>query len=533
MGLHTRYHGMRMKVLSIVLFVCAAAGAAGAAELFGEDPSPPKAAELSDAPAPEASTFDRLTFHAAPKPLAKEAVTTDWPAVLGPNDDATSPETPLLHTWPEGGPAKVWEVRKGEGYTSPAISGEHLVIFHAMEGKEVIECLHPETGKRYWVHEYPISYKDRFGYANGPRGSPSIADGRVVTIGVTCMMTCLDLKTGSIAWQRDLQKEFLVPQDFFGHGGSALLMDGMAIVNVGGKAEMALDTDDMEDRAKKLATPGLCVGAFDLKTGKLIWGVKDSWGASYATPVAATMHGKKKVFVFTGGESNPATGGLLCIDPKDGTVHDRIPWRANDYTSATASSPVVIPEKNRVFISTAYPKGRPLGGVMLEFDEKFKAKEVWKSERLATHWMNPVYVDGYLYAIDGELQQSSKLVCVNADTGEEKWREDVIWEEKALARPGRGGAPGSAPVLGIQRASLLRVDGKFLVLSELGSLLWMDLSPSGAKVEARMPLFFAPHTWCLPAVSKGLLYVMQNDDEQALGSSGPRILCYDLRAAAK
>lgn len=213
MGLHTRYHGMRMKVLSIVLFVCAVAGVAGAAEPFGEDPSPPKAAELSEVSAPEASAFDRLTFHAAPKMLAKDAVTSDWPAVLGPKDDATSPETPLLHTWPEGGPAKVWEVRKGDGYTSPAISGEHLVIFHAEEGKEVIECLHPETGKRYWVHEYPISYKDRFGYANGPRGSPAIADGRVVTIGVTCMMTCLDLKTGRVAWQRDLRKEFLVPQD--------------------------------------------------------------------------------------------------------------------------------------------------------------------------------------------------------------------------------------------------------------------------------------------------------------------------------
>ncbi len=521
-----------MKVLSIFLFTCVGAGAAFSAESY-PDPNPPQATELADAPAPTPAAFDRLTFHAAPKPIAKEAVTSDWPAFLGPRDDATSPETHLLHAWPADGPSKVWEVRKGDGYTSPAISGDFLVLFHAMEGKELIECLHPETGQRYWLHEYPISYRDRFGYANGPRGSPSIADGRVVTVGVTCVMTCLDLKTGRVAWQRDLRKEFLVPQDFFGHGGSALLTDGMAIVNVGGKAEMALENDDMEDRARKLATPGLCVGAFDLKTGRLLWGVKDSWGASYATPVAATMHGKKKVLVFTGGESNPAAGGLLCIDPKDGTVHDRIPWRADDYTSATATSPVIIPEKNRVFISTAYPKGRPLGGVMLEFDANFKAREVWQSKKLATHWMNPVYHEGHLYAVDGELQQSAKLVCVDADTGEEKWREDIIWEETALAGFGRGNRPGAAPVVGIQRASLLKGDGKFLVLSELGSLLWMDLTPAGAKVEARVPLFFAPHTWCLPAVSRGLLYVMQNEEEQVLGRNAQRILCYDLRAPAK
>ncbi len=522
-----------MKALSIFLcsFVSVSLGVteAEAAEPF-PDPAPPSFSEPpASPPATPPQEFDRLTFHAAPKALPKDAVTSDWPSFLGPKDDAISPETRLLHRWPAEGPARVWEARKGAGYTSPAIAGDYLVLFHALDDKEVIECLHPETGRRWWLHEYPIRYRDRFGYANGPRGSPAIQNGRVVTVGVTSVMTCLDLKTGHVCWRRDLAREFKVSQEFFGHGGGALLLDGLAIVNVGGHEEMAAEDDDMEDRARKLATPGLCVGAFDLKTGKLLWGVKDTWGASYATPIATTLHGKPRVLVFAGGESNPATGGLLCLDPKDGTVYERFPWRADDYTSATASSPVVIPGKNRVFISTAYPKGRPLGGVMLEFDDQGKAREIWSSHQLATHWMNPVYLDGFLYAIDGELQQSAKLVCVDADTGKEKWRDDIIWEETALARPGRGGRPGSAPILGIQRASLLRVDGRFLVLSELGSLLWMDLTPEGAKIEARAPLFFAPHTWCLPALSRGLLYIMQNDDEQAVGTSGPRILCYDLR----
>jgi hypothetical protein len=77
---------------------------------------------------------------------------------------------------------------------------------------------------------------------------------------------------------------------------------------------------------------------------------------------------------------------------------------------------------------------------------------------------------------------------------------------------------------------MLRVDGKFLVLGELGTLLWMDLSPQDAKVETRSQLFYAMHTWCLPAVSRGLLYVMQNSDEQVRSQSGPRLMCFDLRA---
>ena len=49
------------------------------------------------------------------------------------------------------------------------------------------------------------------------------------------------------------------------------------------------------------------------------------------------------------------------------------------------------------------------------------------------------------------------------------------------------------------------------------------------KIEARTQLFYSPHTWCLPAVSRGLLYVMQNEREMVRSSGGNRILCYDLR----
>lgn len=490
------------------------------------DPAPPAVKELADQPAPEPQSHDRLVFKAAPKPLSKDANTSAWPRFLGPTDDLHSPETHLLHDLPKDGPAVVWEVKKGDGYTSPAIEGAFLVIFHAMDAKEVIECLHPETGKRYWSHEYPISYRDRYGYANGPRGSPVIAGGRVITVGVTSIMTCLDLKTGRVAWQRDLRKEFNVPQDFFGHGGSPLVLDGKVIVNVGGKGEPVPDEGDMQARAEGLKKPGLSVGAFDLQNGKLVWGVKDDWGASYASPIAARIHEKTKVLVFAGGESNPPTGGLLCIDPADGTVHERFAWRAADYISATASTPTFIPDKNRVFISTAYPKGRPLGGVMLEFGTDFKAKEVWRSKKLATHWNTPIYKDGHLYGIDGELQQSAQLVCYDADNGDEKWRKDITWPEETLAPMNRG----SAPLLGIQRASLLEVDGRWLVLGELGALAWMDLSPKGPTLESHAPLFFAQHTWCPPVVSQGLLYIMQNDEEQVRGKTGQRIICFDLRA---
>jgi outer membrane protein assembly factor BamB len=451
-------------------------------------------------PAADPQSFDRLTFHQAPSPLATNAVTTDWPRFLGPHDNAVSSEKPLLKDWPANGPTLLWEVVKGDGYASPTIAGDYLILFHSINDRETIECLHRETGRRYWSYDYDAQYRDRYGFANGPRGSAVISEGKVITLGVTSQLVCLELATGKLLWKHDLRADFQVPQDFFGQGSSPLVLNKKVIVNIGGKS------------------PAVSVGAFDLDSGKLLWSVIDEWGASYASPIPAVLHGQQKVLVFAGGESKPAIGGLLCIDPETGTLHDRFPWRADDYISVNATSPVLIPEKNRAFVTTSYPKRRPLGGVMVEYDSNFKAKEIWRSTKFGVHWMNPIHLDGHLYGIDGETDRLADLVCVNADTGEERWRESITWLDAKL-----GGK------LGIQRASLLHVDGKFLCLGELGTLLRLDLTPSGPKIEQQTQLFYAPHTWCLPALSHGLLYVMQNYDEQVGAKTGQRLLCYDLR----
>jgi outer membrane protein assembly factor BamB len=471
----------------------------------------------------EAQPFDRLTYHAAPKPLAKAAQVSDWPRVLGPDHDASTPETPL--SWTEGGPKLVWEVAVGEGYAAPVISGNRCVIFHALEGKETVECLERETGARFWTFGYAVEYQDRYGFGGGPRASPVIGEGVVATLGVTSLLHAFDLATGELLWKRDLRAEYHVPQDFFGAGSSPLILDGKVIVQVGGKAEPFDGFEDRSERARKLATKGVSVAAFDLKSGKVLWTVLDEWGASYASPVPAKLHGQTKVLIYAGGESDPAIGGLICLDPKTGAVHDRFPWRDEEYIQATGSSPVVVPEKNRVFITTCYPKNRPLGGVMVEYDAAFKAREVWSSKKIACHWMTPIYQDGHLYAIDGERENNSRLVCVNAETGAEVWSKNLEWDDVAF-----GAAQGrSKPVrLSILRASLLKTDLGVLCLGELGSLHGLKLSPSGCQELVRAQLFYALNTWSLPAVSHGLLYVAQHA-ESLDRKHGRRILCYDLR----
>ncbi len=477
--------------------------------------------------AQEPAVFERLTFHAAPKALAAGAVTSEWPRLLGPGDDAHSPERPLLKAFPESGPKKVWEVAVGEGYAAPVIAEGRVVLFHALDGKETLECLDAETGRRFWSHDYEVTYQDRYGFADGPRGSPVVGDGVVMTLGVTSLLTAVDLKSGRQLWQRDLRADYLVPQDFFGHGSSPLIHDGRVFVQVGGKLEAMDGSESKRERAAKLATAGVSVAAFDLRTGKAAWELKHAWGASYASPVLAKLHGQEKLLVFAGGESDPPTGGLLCIDPHSGKLESAFAWRADDYISATASSPTVIPEKNRIFVSTCYPKGKPLGGVMLEFDDAFQPKEVWRSAKLGMHWMTAVHHEGHLYAVDGERENNSRLVCVNAETGEERWAEEMTWQDAKLGELlGRAG-----PVtIGFFRGSLLRADEAFLGLGELGTLMWLDLTPQGCVIQQQTPLFYAVNTWSLPAVSRGLLYVCQHAEGIVPSEgSGPRVICYDLR----
>jgi len=465
------------------------------------DPAPPKTQELANIPPPRPQKQAGLRFHAAPKPLAAGAVTHDWRSFLGPTHNAISTETLLRKRFGKNGPPLVWEVTKGEGYASPAVVGDRVLLFHRLGNEEVIECLHAETGRRFWKVAYPVSYTDRYGFSGGPRCQP-VSDGKMVfTYGVEGKLHGLKLATGQVVWKRDLLREFKLKQNFFGVGSTPLIEGRLLIVNVG-------------------AAGGPCVAAFDKGTGKMVWGAGNEWGPGYASPIPATVHGKRRVFVFAGGESRPATGGLLCIDPANGKVDFRFPWRARRYESVNASSPVIV--GNQVFISECYGPG----GTLLDLRPDGSCRQVWSSDRLNTHFMTPIYKDGYLYGIAGHGPQNAPLVCVEWKTGREMWRIEPEWEE-TLQTPEGARRYRLSPAL----ASMILVDGRCLLLGEYGHLAWLDLNPRAYRELDRARLFLARETWSMPALSRGLLYVCQNS--RGVDNSPPRLLCYDLRAEKK
>ncbi len=457
---------------------------------------------------PVAKEQEGLTFHTAPKPLAVDAVTQDWPSFLGPTHNAISGETKLAD-FPDAGPTLVWEVKRGSGYAAPAIAGGRVVMIHRLDDNEVVDCLEADTGKRFWRFSYPTTYRDRYGLNDGPRAAPVIDSGFVYTYGVEGKLHCLDLSTGEVKWKHDLLDEYKLPQQFFGVGDTPLVEGDHVIINVG-------------------AVPnGPCAVAFNKITGQRVWGTNEklsnTWGPSYASPIPATVNGVRRVFVFAGGESRPPKGGLLSIDPVNGKVDFAVKHRSRTYESVNASSPLII--GNQVFISACYGDG----GTLYNLLPDGTSTEAWTSLSLGTHFMNAIPKDGYLYGVDGHGPLDCPLVCLNLKTGEEVWRKEVNFRETFETTNG----PQKRD-LGLARCSLILVpDGRFLCLGEYGHLLWLDLSPKGYKELNRTWLFAAGETWTGPVLSHGLLYVCQNSRDILHGSQGPRLLCYDLRGNAK
>ena len=450
---------------------------------------------LAGRTAPAASAAAQPVVRNPPRPLPPDAVTHDWASFLGPTHNAVSTETRLSRSLP---PPLVWEMEKGAGYASPAVAGGRLVFFHRVGDHEVVECRHPETGALEWDFRYPTRYRDRYGYNDGPRSSPVAADGRVFTLGAESRLHAFDLATGRGLWSRDLRADYGVGQDFFGASSTPLAADGRVIVNVG-------------------APRGACVIAFDAADGRERWRAGD-WGPGYASPVPAVVRGRRRVFVFAGGESSPPTGGLLSIDPADGAVDFAFPFRSRTYESVNASCPVVFDDQ--VFVSASYRTGGALVRVLPDFTHEV----VWTTRGFALHFNTAVHRDGHLYGFDGRNQGDASLACVEAATGRVVWREAPQWTETV-----RQGGRERRVRVGAARGSLLAVDGHFLALGELGHLLWLDLTPDGYREISRAWLAAARESWTLPVLSRGLLYYVQNTRDLLTGAA-PRLACYDLRA---
>jgi outer membrane protein assembly factor BamB len=385
----------------------------------------------------------------------------DWPQFLGPTRNGISGETDSISSWPAAGPPVVWSRDIGSGYAGPVIAGGRLILFHRLSNEEVVECLDAATGKSRWKFAYPTGYADDYGKGDGPRSTPSLAGGHVYTLGAEGRLHCLELGTGKEIWARSLHDDYSVPKNFFGVGTSPLLEGGLLLVNVGSKQAGIV--------------------AFAADSGKEVWRATDH-GASYSSPVAATIDGVRHLFFFT-------REGLVCLDPQNGHVHFTKPWRSRFSASVNAATPLVVDDK--VFLSASYNTG----AVLLQVRRQ-GVNEIWKSdEALSNHYTTSIGRDGYLYGFDGRQEQGARLRCVELADGKVRWTKE-----------------------GFGCGSMISTKDKLVVLSEDGDLVLIEASPRAYIEKARTQVLSSPCRAPI-ALSGGRLY----------GRDEHKLVCWNLK----
>jgi outer membrane protein assembly factor BamB len=426
--------------------------------------------------------------HPSAKPLnppnkKAPAPGSDWPGFLGPAGTSVSLETGILSPWPKDGLRVVWQQRVGTGYGMPSVSKGRLFQFDRHGNKARLSCLESATGKFLWKFEYPTAYADSYGYNNGPRCCPLVDGDRVYIHGAEGLLHCLRARDGKLLWECDTEAAFHVVPNFFGVASVPVVEGGLLIVPVGGSPKGSKREDIARLKGDKSG-----VVAFDKYTGKVRYRITDEL-AGYASPVLATIKGRRWCFVF-------ARGGLIGFEPARGKVDFHFPWRAPDLESVNASNPVVVGD--HVFISETYGPGSALlkvrpGGYRVVWSD---ARKRPRAKSMQCHWNTPIYHDGYLYGCSGRHSFNADLRCIEFATGKVRWKVPLR-----------------------SRASLLMVDGHFVCLSEEGQLSLLKVNPKKyEEVSTWQPDFLEYPCWAAPILAHGLLYVRGAD----------RLVCLEL-----
>jgi outer membrane protein assembly factor BamB len=317
--------------------------------------------------------------------VAAGAVTAqDWPQWRGANGDAKVEGFKAPKTWPSALTAK-WKVAVGLGDSTPALVGDRLFVFSRVETEENVICLNAADGREIWRKKYeaPRVSGPAAPEHPGPRCSPAVAHGKVVTIGVTGTLTCWKAADGTQLWQKTGYKTW----PMFYTSSSPLIVDGMCIAQFGGPSDGG-------------------VAAYDLESGDEKWRWTGA-GPGYGSPVIMNVAGTKTLAVIT----DKSVVGIILAD---GKLAWQIPFTQRGVTDCAVSPSV---DGDTLFYAGS---GRGMHAVKVaKQDGAFTAKELWAETEVSPQFNTPVLKDGFLYG----LSSRSTFFCVNARTGAVAWNE--------------------------------------------------------------------------------------------------------------
>lgn len=317
---------------------------------------------------------------------ASGAGAQDWPQWRGPNRDAKVTGFKVPQTWPRELTQK-WKVAVGNGVATPALVGDRLYVFSRQEADEVIRCLDAATGKDVWQEKYAT--EGAAGPASrfpGPRSSPTVSGGKVVTLGVRGILSCLDAATGTKLWRK---ADFSGSLPMFFTSSSPLVVDGLCIVQLGGERNGA-------------------TVAYDLATGDEKW----KWtgdGSAYASPVLQTAGGAPVLIAET-------ARNVVGLSVAEGKLLWQTPFVVQG-RGYNASTPIV---EGPTLIYSGSGRGTRAVQIDKQGDEHV-VRELWHNAENSVQYNTPVVKNGLVFG----LTDRDSLFCLNARTGQTAWTKPI------------------------------------------------------------------------------------------------------------
>jgi len=308
----------------------------------------------------------------------------DWPQWRGPNRDGKASGFTAPQTWPETLTQK-WRTTVGSGDATPALVGDKLYVLARQDEDEVTLCLDAGSGKELWQDKYAAQAVTGAASRHpGPRSSPAVADGKVVTLGVGGVFSCLDAATGKVLWRKDPFPK-VVPTFFTSM--SPIIVDGMAIAHLGGRGNGA-------------------ILAYDLATGDEKWRW-DAEGPEYASPALLTVDGTKQIVTLT-------EKSIVAVGVADGKLLWQLPF-APQRRAYNAATPIV--DGQTVIYAGA---GRGTKAVKIEKQaDGFVAQELWSNPEVAPQYNSPVLKGSLIFG----FSDRGYLYCISAETGQTAWTD--------------------------------------------------------------------------------------------------------------
>ena len=391
----------------------------------------------------------------------------DWPSWRGAARDDISTEKGLLKTWPSGGPKKVWMSNDaGLGYAGFSIANGALYTMGAFGGSEKLIAYRAvsssASNKKVW--ELEVGELLTNGWGDGPRTTPTVADGKVYALGGKGNLVCADARSGKKIWDVHMVKDLEGKVPGWGYTESVLVDQGRVICTPGGK--------------------GGALTALDAKTGKILWRSKEfTEPAQYSSPIVIN-HGGKRQYVQL------VMKKLVGVDAKNGNLV----W-SSDWPGKVAVIPTPIYSDGHVYISSGYG----IGCKLVELTSQ-GAKDVYDNKIMKNHHGGVIKIGDYLYG----YSDGYGWVCQNFKSGE------LVWNEKKA----------------LGKGAIAYADGMFYCLGEGdGRVILIEATPKGWTPKGEFTI--SPQTnqrnpkgkvWTHPVISNGKMYLRDQE----------LIFCYDI-----